>query len=436
MGFSFKIVGLALLLATMAASISCDLVPRDDAELTHAEYSARLERADLEMTRLGAAWLGAAQDSLEHPATVGLPHHESGVFFPHEARAAVFALDAVENQVLRLSVSRGSESTGRLFIDVFRSADSGEGFEPVYEARDGEDVEVVLEQPGRYVIRLQPELLATIVYDLRIELEASFAFPVSGIDSRAVQSFFGDPRDAGRRRHEGIDIFAARSTPVIAVADGTASARTNRLGGNTVWLRTDAARFYYAHLERAAFEGSKRVVAGEVLGYVGNTGNARTTPPHLHFGMYRTFAGAQDPVPYLQSQRLEVSTPSRLDAHYIETTASALNLRAAPRIDGENVVTTLPANTIARAVARSGRWLRVRTVEGDEGWIYDEFQRPLPGTGTIEPKAPSLVYSDAEALGTPVGIAAPLDTLQVFARHETSVLVGQHERGPIGWLRL
>jgi hypothetical protein len=367
-----------------------------------------------------------------------MPHYESGAFFPHEARAAVFALDAVENQILRLSVSRGSEWTGRLFIDVFRSADSGEGFEAVYQAHDEKRIELPLERPGRYVVRLQAELLATVVYELRIELDASLAFPVSGIDSRAVQSFFGDPRDAGRRRHEGIDIFAARSTPVVAVADGTASARINRLGGNTVWLRTDTARFYYAHLERAAFEGSKRVVAGEVLGYVGNTGNARTTTPHLHFGMYRAFAGTKDPVPYLRSQRLESLSPSRLDAHYIETTASALNLRAAPRIGGENVLTTLPANTIARAVARSGRWLRVRTVEGDEGWIYDQFQRPLPGAiDTIEPKVPSLVYTDPEAaLATPVDIAAPLESLQVFARHETSVLVGQTERGPIGWLRL
>ena len=75
---------------------------------------------------------------------------------------------------------------------------------------------------------------------------------------------------------------------------------SNGLGGTVVWLHEpDAGRtFYYAHLDRQAFTEPRRVVTGDVLGYVGNTGNARTTAPHLHFGLYDD--GPRDPLPYVQ----------------------------------------------------------------------------------------------------------------------------------------
>jgi murein DD-endopeptidase MepM/ murein hydrolase activator NlpD len=76
---------------------------------------------------------------------------------------------------------------------------------------------------------------------------------------------------------------------------------TNRLGGNVVWV-WDAERgqaLYYAHLDRQDVSAGSRVHAGDVLGRVGNTGNARTTPPHLHFGIYRPIEGAIDPLPFI-----------------------------------------------------------------------------------------------------------------------------------------
>ena len=115
-----------------------------------------------------------------------------------------------------------------------------------------------------------------------------------------MQSGFGVDRDAGRRQHEGIDIFAPRGTPVVAVVSGIAQPSSNGLGGTVVWLHEPDARrtFYYAHLDRQAFTEPRRVVAGDVIGFVGNTGNARTTAPHLHFGVYDD--GPRDPLPYVQ----------------------------------------------------------------------------------------------------------------------------------------
>ena len=88
----------------------------------------------------------------------------------------------------------------------------------------------------------------------------------------------------------------------MASADGwITGSTTNRLGGNVVWLWSPSRRvaLYYAHLERHAVARGERVQAGDVLGYVGTSGNARGTPPHLHFGIYATGEGAVDPAPFV-----------------------------------------------------------------------------------------------------------------------------------------
>jgi hypothetical protein len=122
-----------------------------------------------------------------------------------------------------------------------------------------------------------------------------------------------------------VDIFAPRMTPVLTVADGLATPRENHLGGHTVWLSTPGVSYYYAHLERAAIAAGERVRRGDVLGYVGNTGNAITTDPHLHFGVYRWGRGAVDPVPLLDARRFAEPADSDLQ---IEPLAKQKFLRA------------------------------------------------------------------------------------------------------------
>jgi murein DD-endopeptidase MepM/ murein hydrolase activator NlpD len=132
------------------------------------------------------------------------------------------------------------------------------------------------------------------------------------MDGRAVQSGFGAGRDSGRRRHEGIDIFAPRGTPVVAAVDGWVTRQTtNRLGGNVVWLWAPSRRLslYYAHLDRQAVAPGERVAAGAIIGYVGNTGNAARAAPHLHFGVYASLAGAVDPLPYVVDPVMQRQRP-------------------------------------------------------------------------------------------------------------------------------
>jgi murein DD-endopeptidase MepM/ murein hydrolase activator NlpD len=132
-------------------------------------------------------------------------------------------------------------------------------------------------------------------------LSKKLVFPVSGRKSN-VGGFWGDSRDGGSRLHKGIDIFAKKGTPVVAVCDGVISASENGgLGGKALWLKSEGHPWsaYYAHLDRKAVHEGEHVHKGEVLGTVGNTGNARHTPSHLHFGIYKE-SGAVNPLPYVK----------------------------------------------------------------------------------------------------------------------------------------
>ena len=90
--------------------------------------------------------------------------------------------------------------------------------------------------------------------------------------------------------------------------------RQDPLGGVTVWLNTPGTSYYYAHLDRVAVKESQRVKPGDVLGYVGNTGNAGNMPAHLHFGVYRWGREPIDPLPLLVGQRFEQGPPAIRDA--------------------------------------------------------------------------------------------------------------------------
>ena len=115
--------------------------------------------------------------------------------------------------------------------------------------------------------------------------------PVEGIPAEKLVRSYHDARSGGRE-HEALDILAPRNTPVVAVEDGTvAKLFLSKAGGNTIY-QFDPTReyaYYYAHLERYA-EGLKEGEAihrGQVIGYVGTSGNAPKNTPHLHFAVFR-----------------------------------------------------------------------------------------------------------------------------------------------------
>jgi murein DD-endopeptidase MepM/ murein hydrolase activator NlpD len=128
----------------------------------------------------------------------------------------------------------------------------------------------------------------------------SFICPLPRGQTSFIDSW-GFPRSGGRT-HKGVDMFAARGTPVYAVQAGTARPSTNSLGGVTVHLRADSGfSYYYAHLDGVAISGSQRVDQGQVVGYNGNSGNARGTSPHLHFEIRPGGGGPVNPYPTVRA---------------------------------------------------------------------------------------------------------------------------------------
>ena len=336
-------------------------------------YKKELVKNDLATERELEIWDGAFSVAKTTPLRVNPPHRELLQFdgaLPHSAQS--FTLHLPPGRRLRISaLNDGSAVFGELFSRQDGVASSrplafwGEqGLrELTYETerRNGEDLTFVL----------QSALAARGNCELRVTTEPVLLFPVAGKDEAAIKSFWGAPRDGGRRRHEGNDIFAPKGTDLLAVTDGEITRVSNGgLGGKTVWLndRQRGLRYYYAHLDQQKVVRGQRVRRGDVVGTVGNTGNARTTPPHLHFGIYT--GGAIDPYPFLQrADELPAVSPLPLAAEAPTSVPrrGSHYLRLTPERDG-TVIRQLTNGEAVVVLGAVGRFYRVRTEVGETGY--------------------------------------------------------------------
>jgi peptidoglycan LD-endopeptidase LytH len=302
---------ITLLLAAILALLVWDreeIVSRLPQRTTpHEAYARALAQAGLADTALARDWLAAADRALLEPEAARLPLSAAVTHAASDPRAYGYRLDLQRGRILQVALEIESPDAPRVFIDLFRVTGADEDVRHVASAdEDAYSLEQEIRHDGVYIVRIQPELLRGGHIRIAHETRASLTFPVAGRDAAAVGSVFGDPRDGGRRAHHGIDIFAPRDTPVLAAADGVVrSVGTNRLGGNIVWVWDPDRRqsHYYAHLSQQAVRTGQRVQAGDIVGYVGNTGNARGTPPHLHFAIYAAGDGPIDPLPFVHGAR-------------------------------------------------------------------------------------------------------------------------------------
>jgi peptidoglycan LD-endopeptidase LytH len=408
-----------LLAIALTACDSIELPLSDPPATPHAAYAGALRDAGLHETALGREWLGASIAALRSPTRVLLPIAESGYFPNDRPRAIAFQVNLTRGRRLVLNADLTPAPGAILFIDIFSVPQSeGDSLQHVISADSGtRQLQWEPRRTGDYVIRLQPELLRGGRYSLTLRNEPALAFPVLGAQNQAMQSGFGAPRDGGARDHHGIDIFAPRGTPVLAAARGT-TMRVNETarGGRVVWVRDErrGISLYYAHLDRQLVDDGVLVEIGDTLGWVGNTGNARTTPPHLHFGVYRRGEGPLDPWPWvarMSAQPAPVRADTSLLGQWVRTVRPTA-LRAAASTDGP-VMRSLEAQTVMRSFSARGSWFGVTLPDGAQGFVLASDAsavRPLPvqltsstrlvaGVGAFAPLIAVLQAGEVDVLG-------------------------------------
>lgn len=349
----------------------------------HETYTGSLRAAGLEAHAMGRLWIDASAAALTGPQDVTLPVRETGYFDPAKPSAVAYRFDLPRGRALDIDVIFESSRPGQLFVDLFSVRE--DGTDGVASVETGAtSMRYVSLRDGAYVLRLQPELLAGGRYTIVQRTGASLRFPVEGVGERSIQSIFGDARDGGRRDHHGVDIFAPRGTPVVAAADGVIrSVSTTEIGGRVIWLSnaTSSQSIYYAHLNDWAVTSGQRVAAGDVIGFVGNTGNARTTPPHLHFGVYS--GGPVDPLPFIRAaDRVPPapSAPPALLGKWAKVGRTAAPLRSGASRSSASVAMLGPA-TAVEVTAASGAAYRVALPDGRQGYVDARAIAPLDDAG-------------------------------------------------------
>ncbi len=394
----------------------------------------------MEQTALGHEWITAGRAALTQALVIQSPYEENGYLDPLEVGAMGYRVAARRGQVLRIAVELEGGQPNQVFLDVFRATD--DTLRPHRHEASTDSTEQSLEyfvrRNGEYVVRVQPELLRGGRYRITIITAASLAFPVAGRDMGAIRSVFGDPRAGGRREHHGVDIFARRGTPVLAAADGRVrSTRNGGLGGKVVWLRDRFGQsLYYAHLDSQAVRRGDTVLRGDTIGFVGNTGNARTTPPHLHFAIYRR--GPYDPYPALNPVP---TTPQRLAADtsnlggWARTAVEGVRVRKSPTSRGE-VVGRLARHTPMLVIGGAARWYRVVLPDGAMGFVVGQSVESIG-----RPIRSAELTDGGVLLDRPVATATIVDRVSPGVQVSVLGTFGEYlyvqtPSGPLGWLVL
>jgi murein DD-endopeptidase MepM/ murein hydrolase activator NlpD len=402
----------------------------------HEQYENRLINSGLDKNTMGQRWISKSKNLFVEAKQIKIPYKEMGYFAAEKIEGAAFTFNLERGQKLNANLSTQSLSGFVIYMDIWEQRENGEYKKLAFADSASSGLQWEAKRSGSYLIRLQPELLTSGSYNLELNVVPSLAFPLKNASKKQIQSFFGVGRDNGARRHEGVDIFSGFRTPVLAVAEGTVTrVNENNLGGRVVWLRPKGKDYtvYYAHLdEQIAIEG-REVLVGDTLGLMGNTGNAKTTPPHLHFGIY-TSGGAVDPLPFIDPQ---VLPPPKItsDITKLNTTLRTLNStvkfsdseQRAPSIN-------LKQNTIARVLAASGNQYKIELPNGKVGYVNANLLTETKPLTTRKIAANSLVLYDTPNLAA--GIKANLlagQTITVLGNFDNFELVST-SNNIVGWI--
>ncbi len=338
-----KNILLSLLLMAFFSSCSSTSKGIFSKKTPHEKYAEKLDDTGLMETPAGRQWLSASKLALLEPVEVTLPYKQDGYFANDKPRALGLKFTGKQGEKITFTLTRKSSENFVLYADLFEQKGTETS---LLHAADTASTTFSfnINEPGPYILRLQPELFKVGEYSLSVSVGPSLGFPVAGSKAK-TGSFWGDSRDGGKRSHEGVDIFAPKRTPVVAIADGfITGVKETPVGGKVVWLKVIDRNItlYYAHLDTQLVYAGQSVKEGETLGLVGNTGNAKNTTPHLHFGIY-TYMGPMDPYPFINMAiKTAKEVPDKKLTNY-------LRLTKAHKLGADEVITN--ANTLLVPVA-------------------------------------------------------------------------------------
>lgn len=368
------------------------------AESPREKYAHGLEKSPLAHNGIVKTWQQTADSVLDKPVAVDLPFQTKIVYFSDEAHAWAWQVPLPQGRTLHAHVAQ-TDTAQQVFLDLF-SVDGGRP--TLKKSLQDSILSYTANESQSLIIRVQAELLVNGSATLTFTDNPSMEFPVQNGIRADIGSFWGDPRDGGRRQHKGVDIFAERGTPVLATADGWITRTGNRgLGGKQVWLRANGKSMYYAHLDSISSHPGQKVSRGDTLGFVGNSGNARTTPTHLHFGIYDH--GAINPLPFIDFANITaepVSADPKMFAKWGRIASGKANVRPLPSTK-QSPIATLSQNNPVQIIGGIGEWYRVKLPDGRPGFIYKNLlelpERPV-GTAAIS-AGDALYHSFSSTLG-------------------------------------
>jgi len=357
--------------------MSCSQVQRVTDRITKPTAREVYERTLKDSDSLTNLWTASYTNAKQTVLELNLPAVIASQSQRNTSKALGYSITLKRGEMLNVLVD-SSIDTSMVCIDVFKvEKDSIGSDRPLISNMPHiNTISYEIERTGLYKIIIQPEMEMAFSFQTRLYTTPTFHFPVSGATNAAIGSFWGAQRDGGKRSHKGIDIFAKRGTPIVAATKGYISSTGNRgLGGKQVWLRDGlfGQSLYYAHLDSIATTRGMKVEIGDTLGFVGNTGNAKTTSPHLHFGIY-TSSGAIDPLPFVKQK----TVPDLVDALGFSKGSTKLRqnqLRLGPSTDYDKLA-TLSDNQDVGILGKSEQWYHIIVADSLEGFMHQSLIKP------------------------------------------------------------
>lgn len=425
------VVLLAAALSTLACRSSIAPLARETSS-PRQRYLQSLHAAGLGDRELTAAWSVAAARALASAPAVAAPYRESGYLDVVRPQAVALAIELRRGEELEAQLATTPPELP-LFVELQDVAGA-----VVAVAEDGRVLRHRPRRDGRFQLLVQPELLAGGRYTLDLVVRGALLFPVAEEGRPRVISGYGDPRDGGRRSHQGIDIGAARGTPALAADDGRVTrVGENPLGGRVVHLDADSGlALYYAHLDRQQVRGGERVRRGDVVGRVGDTGNARGTTPHLHFEV-RAGGAEVDPAPWIRRSPPVAAVTADLApvGTWWRVARDGSRLRSGPSTDFP-IVAELPLHYPVQVVAASRDWYRLELPGGLVGYTAAFLlAAPEPALRSLPLVAPLELRAGPSPVAPPIAEIAGGARVAILAQAGETLLV-RAPAGQEGWAEL